>query len=262
MCKFFKRFYKEKPNLIQFFPTQLTKKPSEISNLNAGGILYAGLTAWSGIYLSGMLGGICGAFTSSGGGKGKRVLVLGGSGGVGSSAIQILKAENSSVIATCSTDAIELVAGLGADHIIDYTSEDSFRDLVESGPYDLILDCAGKGADFAAELPWKFTNYVTFSSPLLRNVDTHGIVPGMVRNALDFADCNLRSIAGQKGVVKWGYFVPAPHGIEYLKKLVERKQLVPVIDSVYSFDKTVEAYKKVSDGHLRGKVVLDVSGEN
>lgn len=230
--------------------------------MDAGGVLYAGLTAWSGIFLSGMLGGICGAFTSSGGGQGKHVLVLGGSGGVGSLAIQILKAENVSVVATCSTDAIELVAGLGADHIIDYTNEDSFRDLVASGPYDLILDCAGKGSEFAAELPWKFTNYVTFSSPLLRNVDRHGVVPGMVRNAFDFAEFNLRSIAGQKGVVKWGYFVPAPHGIEYLKKLIERKQLVPVIDSIYSFDKTDEAYKKVADGHLRGKVLLDITGKN
>lgn len=230
--------------------------------MDAGGILYAGLTAWSGIFLSGMLGGICGALTSGGGGQGKNVLVLGGSGGVGSSAIQILKAENSTVVATCSTNAIELVAGLGADHIIDYTSDDSFRDLVASGPYDLILDCAGKGAEFAAELPWKFTNYVTFSSPLLRNVDRHGLLPGMVRNALDLAECNVRSIAGQKGVVKWGYFVPAPNGIKYLKKLIERKQLIPVIDSIYSFDKTDEAYKKVADGHLRGKVLLDIKGKN
>lgn len=209
-----------------------------------------------------MLGGICGAFTSTGGGQGKRVLVLGGSGGVGSSAIQILKAENVTVISTCSTDAIELITGLGADQIIDYKNEDYFRDLIASGPYDLILDCAGKGSEFAAELPWKFTNYVTFSSPVLKNFDRLGFVPGMLRNALDLTESNFRSFAGEKGGVKWGYFVPAQNGIEYLKKLIERKQFLPIIDSIYSFDKTDEAYKKVAAGHLRGKVLLDLTSKN
>lgn len=210
-----------------------------------------------------MLGGVCGAFTSAGGGgQGKRVLVLGGSGGVGSSAIQILKAENSTVITTCSTDAIQLVTGLGADEIIDYSNEDSLRQLVASGPYDLILDCAGLGSEFSNQLPWKFTNYVTFSSPLLKNFDRLGFVPGIIRNTFDLTETNLRSLTGQKGCVKWGYFVPAPNGIKYLKKLIERKKFSSVIDSIFNFDETNEAYKKVAAGHLRGKVLLDFKGKN
>lgn len=77
----------------------VTQRPKGISSVEAGCILYAGLTAWSGLFVSGLLGGVEGAFTSrGGGGSGKKVLVLGGSGGVGNFAIQILKAENANVI--------------------------------------------------------------------------------------------------------------------------------------------------------------------
>lgn len=59
--------------------------------------MFASLTAWSGLYLTGGLGGIPGAITSQGGGRGAKVLVLGGSGAVGSSAIQMLLAEKADV---------------------------------------------------------------------------------------------------------------------------------------------------------------------
>ena len=66
--------------------------------MTAGGLLYAAVTAWSGLYISGGLGGITGAITSQGGGgRGANVLVLGGTGGVGSSAVQMLLAENARV---------------------------------------------------------------------------------------------------------------------------------------------------------------------
>ena len=62
--------------------------------------MYAGLTAWSGIFVTGLLGGLNGAVTSYGGGglcHDKNVLILGASGGVGSIAAQILKAESAHV---------------------------------------------------------------------------------------------------------------------------------------------------------------------
>lgn len=79
-----------------------------------------------------------------GGGQGKRICILGASGGVGTIATQIAKAENLKITATCSTDCVQMVQNLGAEHVIDYTSDDvieQFRDL----SFDLILDCAGLG---------------------------------------------------------------------------------------------------------------------
>lgn len=192
-----------------------------------------------------------------GGGQGKRLCILGASGGVGSIATQIAKAENLKITATCSTDCIQMVRNLGAEHVIDYTADDiieQFRDL----SFDVILDCAGLGLEYATKVPWKFDQYITFSSPLLRNIDSNGIGIGFFKNIVNLLESNLQSISKYRGVSKWAYFVPAPQGIEYLTKQVERNKITPIVDSIFDFDATSDAYQRVADGHLRGKVILKI----
>jgi reticulon-4-interacting protein 1, mitochondrial len=120
----------------------VAQKPSNVTDLDASSVLYAGLTAWSGIFLTAQLGGVCGMVSSGGGGKNKKVLVLGAAGGVGSIALQMLLAEGAHVIATCSTDAVAMVQNLGIAHVIDYTDPSYIQNVVSAGPYDCILDCA------------------------------------------------------------------------------------------------------------------------
>lgn len=55
----------------------VSHKPENITDIEAAGILYAGLTAWSGLFITGHMGGVIGALTSSGGGRGKRICILG-----------------------------------------------------------------------------------------------------------------------------------------------------------------------------------------
>lgn len=242
----------------QIIPSQISHQPEETSSIDAAGILYAGLTAWSSLFVTGQLGGIAGALTSQGGGRGRRVCILGASGGVGSIATQICRAENVETIATCATDAFQLVKNLGADYVIDYTQPESTEQLCELGPYDIILDCAGKGVDYATQVQWKFDQFITLSSPLLRNFDAHGMSIGLFKNMFSLLDSNVQSVTKHRGLTKWGFFVPAPQGIEYLRKLQNRKKLASVIDRVYDFNETNDAYQRVIDGHLRGKVVLNL----
>lgn len=183
--------------------------------------------------------------------------VIGASGGVGSIATQILLAENVEVVATCSADAMSSIKDLGVEKVVDYNSEESDAVLIRESPYDIVLDCAGKGTDYANALSWKFQNYVTFSSPFLRNFDNHGLLTGSLYNIRDLASSNIPR--GIDSRVKWGFFIPLKTGIEYLKGLAESNKLRPVIDSVFTHENLPQAYKKVCDGHLRGKVVIDFS---
>lgn len=188
-------------------------------------MLYAGLTAWSGLYITGGLGGPCGAVTAGGGGAHKRVLVLGGSGGVGSLAIQMLKSQKVQVLATCSENAIEMVRNLGADLVVDYSNGEAMEELCKYAPYDIVLDCSGQGGEKAADLKFDFRQYITFSSPVLANIDKQGLGLGALKNVVDLVQTNVRSVSQRGGLVKWGFFSPAPHGIQFLQKLVEQRKV-------------------------------------
>jgi NADPH:quinone reductase-like Zn-dependent oxidoreductase len=72
---------------------------------------------------------------------GQKLLVVGAAGGVGHVAVQMAKAHGAEVTATCRTNAVDFVTGLGADVVIDYTAQD----ILECGEaFDLILDASGK----------------------------------------------------------------------------------------------------------------------
>lgn len=206
-----------------------------MTDSDAAAVLYAGLTAWSGLFLSGQLGGLSGALTSRGGGRGKRVCILGAAGGVGGIAVQIAKSEGAEVVATCANDAVSQMEALGVTHVVDYTSTDASNDLTRFGPYDIILDCAGKGSEYAAEIPWRYQHYVTFSSPTLKNIDAMGLACGAATNIFELVQENIKSLTTQQGFIKWAYFVPAPHGIEYLKNLVDRNKVCVPMSYCISF---------------------------
>lgn len=194
----------------------------------AASTVYAGLTAWSGLFLSGQMGDLSGAVSSRGGGRGKRICILGASGGVGHLAVQMARAEEVEVVATCSADSVEMVNQLGANVVIDYRQSDAEQQLAKQGPYDIVLDCAGKGAEYASKVDWSFKHYVTFSSPLLRNNDEHGMVCGSVKSFVELAQTNMQSVLNNKGLVKWAYVAMLPNGLEYLQKLLEQGKVNPM----------------------------------
>lgn len=248
--------------------------------------LYAGLTAWSGLFLSGQLGGLTGAGSSLGGGRGRRVCILGASGGVGHLAAQMCRAEGADVVASCAADAHDLVRAAGVEHIVDYRASDAEQQLTDGGPYDIVLDCAGYGADYARKVRWSYGHYVTFTSPLLANNDAYGLLGGSVRNVMQLLADNWNTKVAANGgggsmangLVKWAYVVTLPQAVEYLKRLLEEgkvhcglcmsfacwysqlhlflEQLKPVVEQVYDFRQADCAYARMADGHLRGKIVL------
>src|SRR5215207_3554728 len=79
--------------------------------------------------------------------RGQDVLVYGATGAIGSAAVQLLKQLGATVTAVCATDQLDLVKGLGADRVIDYTAEDFTRD---GHSYDVVMDAVGKSSFAAA----------------------------------------------------------------------------------------------------------------
>lgn len=233
--------------------TLVNPRPKNISYIEAASIPYAGLTAWSALWLS---GGLC-YKTTMPTRRNKRVLVLGGSGGVGTMAIQLLKAWNMHVITTCSSDAVNVLEKLGADVVIDYKEDNSDEKINSEGPYDIILDCANQGPEIVKAKGYPHYTYITLNSPLLKNIDENGFLAGTVKNVGDFVKYNIPS-KENKGFVKWGFFAPCKSGLDTLQELVEKEKLVSVVKKVYPFQELPQAYKRAAQGHLRGKLVIDM----
>lgn len=226
-------------------------QPGTASSTDCASLMYAGVTAWCALWVFGglLLNPI----------KGKRVLVLGASGGVGSVAVQLLKIEGAEVTVTCAPDAIPILTPYGVDHFIDYTTPEYERIIKENGEYELILDCAGHGHDVYLQNDWSCKTFVTLSTPLLANADSLGLVQGLFKTVGQFVVPNLQALSkGKGGNIRWAYFMPLEKGVKHVRKLIELGMLLPLIHCVVGFDNLPVAYDTVKAGHLRGKVVVDM----
>lgn len=232
----------------------ISHAPSLLSDTEAASILYAGLTAWSGLFISGLSSFSCSKLLPQ-----KRILILGASGGVGNLATQICRAENFQVVATAAKDALDLVKSLGADEVLDYKEPETEAKLKAMQPFNVILDCANLGTEYAKTFNGNFGSFVTLNSPLLKNFDSDGFVSGGLKSLSSLMEANSRAtspLPTGRGTVKWGFFIPCSAGIQYLKGLVQSKQLKPVVHREIAFENASEGYKLVQEGHLRGKIVL------
>ncbi len=166
---------------------------------------------------------------------GRRVLVNGASGGVGTFAVQIAKSFGAEVTGVCSTRNLDLVRSIGADHVIDYTREDFTRG---GGRWDLILDAAA----FRSVLDCRRALspegvYVMVGGSAGRMFQTMLLSPLFPR--LRF----LASKADREDLV-------------FLKGLVESGKVRSVIDRRYPLSEVPDAIRYVEEGHARGKVVI------
>jgi len=187
---------------------------------------------------------------------------LGGSGGVGTFAIQLLKSWGCHVTTTCSGDAIDFVyTNTGADLCVDYNTNELASSL---GTFDFILNAATGGqhrdqmTEFAVKYlrKWNQSKYVTLSPPLLRNTDQLGLVLGTAFSALQASRDTINGL--REGTsVRWAFYCPNSNALKTITELVEKSKIRPVIDKVVNFNDLPQAYMKVSEGHARGKTVID-----
>jgi NADPH:quinone reductase-like Zn-dependent oxidoreductase len=179
--------------------------------------------------------------------SGQKVLVIGASGGVGSYAVQVAKASGAEVTGVASTAKLDLVRGLGADHVIDYTRDD-FADGEKR--YDLIIDIAGNPS--LSHLRRALTPSGT--AVLTGGEEGENITGGMGRQLRAML---LSPFVGQRLTG----FVPKERGtdIQRLAERIEAGALVPSIDRTYPLDQVPEAMRRLEAGDVRGKVAITVA---
>jgi len=157
----------------------------------------------------------------------KNVLIVGASGSIGSTAVQLAKHYGANVTGVCSTANLELVRSLGAGTVIDYTQDDYSKSDVL---YDLILDA----------VPQQVADRKS-----LRSQASNALTPDGMYVSID------------DGLAKTSY-----DDLRFVVELAEDGRFRPVIDRTYTLEQMVEAHRYVERGHKRGSVVVTVAHED
>ena len=173
---------------------------------------------------------------------GNRVLVVGASGNVGPFAVQIAKAMGAEVTGVASTDKLDMVRSLGADHVLDYSKVNPTRTGVR---YDWIVDMDSYLSLFGVRRALKHGGaYVTLGG------STRTILLALVVGPL----ISLFSDKWTGLLIWWKPWHPPD--IERLKELIVAGQLTPVIDRRFPLSEVVAALRHVDEGRARGKVII------
>lgn len=175
---------------------------------------------------------------------GQRVLVIGGSGGVGSFAVQLAKALGAEVTAVASAAKLDLVRALGADHALDYSRED-WADGTHR--YDLILDIAGNPGLF--RLRRALTPRGT--AVLVGGEDGGNLTGGMNRSLRALM---LTPLVRQR--YAWFIAKERASDLERLAPFLEVGTVTPSIDRTYPLDRAPDAMRHLEAGQVRGKVAI------
>ena len=199
-------------------------KPKSFGFIDASAVPLAALTAWQALIDIGKIE------------NGQTVLIHGGSGGVGSFAIQIAKAHGARVIATASTANQDVLKQLGAEVAIDYTKQ-KFEEIAHD--IDLVLDPVGRDT-------------------LARSygvVKKGGIVVTIVSRC-DQAELKKHEIRGASLSSH-----PDSGELGEITKLIDGGKIKPIVTEVLPLTDAAKADAQAETHHTRGKIVLKIADE-
>ena len=194
-----------------FKPQGIALKPENISYEEATAAAYGGTLAFP-FFAEGTIQ------------KGNKVLIYGASGTSGTLAVQMAKHFGAEVTGVCSSSNLEMVKTLGADHVVDYTKQNS---LPAGAKFDIVFDAVGN----------------TKTSKLKKTC----------KKAL--------TTNGKYLSVDDGLLTPNSKLFDKIKEHIESGHLKPVLDRSYTMDEIIEAHKYVEKGHKKGGVALTICKE-
>lgn len=173
--------------------------------------------------------------------KGKKVLIVGSAGGVGTFAVQLARYFEAEVTGVCGPGNVNQTLSLGADHVIDYTKEDFSKG---DRQYDIILGINGN---------YSLSSYRKCLTPNGVYVMIGGSLSQISKSMLlgwilSFGSKKMKSLAAK----------PNKDDLELLAGLLEKGIIRPVIDKRYPLDKAAEAMNYIKQGHSKGKVLVNI----
>jgi NADPH:quinone reductase-like Zn-dependent oxidoreductase len=212
----------------------LAPKPKNLSYEEAAAVPMAAVTALLGLREQGRIQ------------PGQKILVNGASGGVGTFAVQIAGALGAKVVGVCSPRNADLVRSIGADEVIDYTTQDFTRN---GQRYDLVLDIAGsRSAPACRRVLTPKGTYVVVGGPAGRWIQPAGHV---------LAALAVAPLASQRMVTADAVgCTEKKQCLATLTGLIEDRKVIPVIDQGYPFEEIRAAIRYQEEGHAQGKVVV------
>jgi NADPH:quinone reductase-like Zn-dependent oxidoreductase len=202
---------------------EMVAKPDRLDHVQAAAVPLAGMTAWQGLFDHGGLQ------------AGQRVLIHGGAGGVGHFAVQFAKARGATVLTTVAGDDRGFARELGADEAIDFKTQ-RFEDLARD--IDVVLDLIGGETQ---ERSWSVLKpggiiVSTLTEPSKDKAQQHG-----ARGTHFMAHPNAEQLAE-------------------IGRLIEDGKARPFVAAVFPLDVVQAAQRRLEQGNVRGKVVLDLRG--
>ena len=186
-------------------------------------------------------------------GSGDVVAVVGASGGVGLCAVQLAKMLGAGVAGVCSTQNLDLVRSVGADHVIDYTAEDFTR---TGRRYDVILDMAGTHS----------------LSELRRALQPHGTLVMVGQSGIPTSEQNwFKALGRWLSAAVWSRFIGQrlvaliqtkgeADLLMELGEFIEAGTLKPVVAATYPLSDAPEVIERLGEGHGQARVVIEFSG--
>ncbi len=205
----------------------IARKPRTMTFEDAVTLVFGGLTAHGFLERAGLR-------------RGATVLVNGASGAVGTAAVQLVKHAGGHVTAVCSGVNRELVTSLGADRVIDYTTDDF---SAEAAGYDVIVDCVGNAPFERVERMLQ-----PGAALLLVIADLKALLLAPWRSKRTGMVITTR---GQE---------PTSQDLAFLVDLAEAGDYRSVRDRTYDLADIAEAHRFVDTGRKRGNVVVRIAG--
>ena len=204
--------------------SELAAKPKTLTHEQAAAVPLAALTAWQALFEKAKLT------------EGQTVLIHGGSGGVGSFAVQMAKARGAKVIATASAANQDFLKELGADQAIDYRAQ-KFEEVAKD--VDVVLDTvAGETLRRSYDVVKKGGFIVSVLEPPNK------------------AELEKRGIRGTVFLVQ-----PNAQQLADIAQMIDGKKVKPFVSQTFPLAEVQKAHAAIETGHTRGKIVLKVSDQ-